>query len=523
MLPGKKYTPEEIARIAWRGKWLILIPFLVVTMSAVVMSHRLPKRYRSETVIMVIPQGVPESFVRSTITTRIEDRLNSLREQILSRSRLERIIRDFDLYADLRKVTVMEEIVERMRNDIDVKVERGDAFRISYLSDRPRAAQQVTERLASLFIEENLRDREVQADSTNQFLDSQLEEARRRLQEHERKLAAYEKTYAGQLPTQVQGNLQGIQNAQLQYQALTESINRDQDRKLLLERQISDLQNPATDATVSVTVAAAVPAIATVADQLKAAQDRLQLLELHLKPEHPDVKAAKTVIRDLAAKVEAQPVTPPPSNAGSPARPVSAAERAREARLHELRAELNNLDTQLAGKRRTEAQLNATIASYQAKIDAVPSRAAELTELTRDYATEQNAYTSLLAKRQDSKISANLERNQRGEQFRVLDAARVPERPASPNVMKINVVGALLGLALGLGIVALLEYLDSTFKTENEIRRVLDLPVLALVPMMASEQEQRARRARLKLVALAASLVLLSGAVAVVLWKLQAV
>src|SRR5687767_9507320 len=225
MLPGKKYTPEEIARIAWRGKWLIVIPFVVATISAVLISDRLPRLYRSETVILVIPQGVPESFVRTTVTTRIEGRLTSLREQILSRSRLEPIVGELDLYADLRKGMVMEDVVDRMRRDIDVKVERGDAFRISYLSDSPVSAQQVTERLASMFINENLRDREMQAESTNQFLDSQLEEARHRLQEHERKVAAYQKAYSGELPNQVQGNLQAIQSAQLQLQALTESIN----------------------------------------------------------------------------------------------------------------------------------------------------------------------------------------------------------------------------------------------------------------------------------------------------------
>ncbi len=131
----------------------------------------MPNRYRSETLILVVPQRVPESYVKSTVTARIEDRLQSISQQILSRTRLERIIQDFNLYATERRAGVMEDIVEQMRRDIDVQIVKGDAFRVSYTGDDPRTVMQVTERLASLFIEENLRDRAVLAEDSYQFLD----------------------------------------------------------------------------------------------------------------------------------------------------------------------------------------------------------------------------------------------------------------------------------------------------------------------------------------------------------------
>jgi polysaccharide chain length determinant protein (PEP-CTERM system associated) len=519
VLPGKKYSPEDILRIAWHRKWVILVPFVVAAISTAAISHRLPKKYRSETVILVIPQRVPENYVRPTVTTRIEDRLTTLREQILSRSRLERIVQDFDLYPETRKQMVMEDVIVAMRNDIDVKVERGDAFRVSYVSSDPRTAQKVTERLASLFIEENLRDRELQAEGTNQFLDSQLEEARRNLLEHEKKLESYQRQYAGQLPNQVQANMQAIQSAQMQLQSLTESINRDTDRRLMLERQIADLQAAPADSVPVLPAGSELPAGASAAQQLEAAEARLHALESRLKPEHPDVKALKSVIRDLEAKAAAEAARQPAPQSGP--RPASAAELIRQNRLRDLTAELKNLDNQLTAKRQHEKQLTDVIASYQSKIDAVPTREAELTELTRDYATLQTAYTTLLARREDSKVAANLERNQRGEQFKVLDPARIPERPASPQVMKINVMGAGLGLMLGLGIVALLEYRDTSFKTEEDVKQLLQLPVLALIPMMASERERRNRKRRLKLLSLGAAVVVLSSAVVLVLWKLQ--
>ena len=188
MIPGKKYTPEDLLDIAKRRWWLIVLPFLVVSIGTAIYARLLPNLYRSETVILVVPQQIPESYVRATFTTRIEDRLQSIQQQILSRTFLERIILDFDLYARARKTTVMENVVETMRRrDISIETVKGDAFRVAYVSGDPQIAMKVTERLAALFIEENRHDREVLANGTNQFLESQLEDARRRLAEHEKR------------------------------------------------------------------------------------------------------------------------------------------------------------------------------------------------------------------------------------------------------------------------------------------------------------------------------------------------
>ena len=240
MIPGKQYTPEIVLQIAWRHKWRIVVPFVVIATAASLITYRLPNRYRSDTLILVVPQRVPESYVRSTVTTRIEDRLQSISQQILSRTRLERIIQDFNLYADRRKTDLMEDIVERMRKDIDLEVVKGDAFRVSFTASDPRTAMRVTERLASFFIDESLRDREVLAEGTNQFLESQLEDARRQLIENEKKLEEYRRKHDGQLPTQLDANMQGVHNTEMQLQALLDSLNRDRDRRLVLERLVAD-------------------------------------------------------------------------------------------------------------------------------------------------------------------------------------------------------------------------------------------------------------------------------------------
>ena len=137
MLPGKTYTPEDFLAIAWRRKWIIVIPWFCLSVATIVSSHYLPDQYRSETLILVVPQQVPQDYVRSTITTRIEDRLNSINQQILSRTRLERIITEFNLYQNERRNGIMEDVVQRMRaRDIGVETLKGDAFRVSYVGFR---------------------------------------------------------------------------------------------------------------------------------------------------------------------------------------------------------------------------------------------------------------------------------------------------------------------------------------------------------------------------------------------------
>ena len=513
MIPGKKYTPEDILGIAKRRAWLIIVPFILIAAGAAVESRLTPNMYRSETVILVVPQRIPESYVRATVTSRIEDRLQSIGQQILSRTRLEAIINDLNLYTDARKSTVMENVVEMMRKDIGIETVKGDAFKVSYVSGDPRAAMDVVNRLASLFIEENRRDREVLADGTSQFLESQLEDARRRLAEYEKKVEEYRRQYSGELPTQVQSNLQVIQNTQLQVQALVESIDRDRDRRLVLERSIADASVPDTKLEASsIAESSANPA----GEELDAARRSLRALEGRLTPEHPDVIRAQRLVRELEAKAAAISRSAP-APAATAAR-VSPGTGPRQSRLRGLQEELDNLDRQIAYKQSEERRLRAVMTTYQARVEAAPRRESELIELTRDYATVQQLYTNLLTKREDSKIAANLERRQAGEQFRVLDPARMPERPFSPNRMRMNLIGAFAGLAVGLALAGLLEFRDTTLRTDDDVAVSVGLPVLAMIPLMVtSADRQRQIRVRWIAVATAAAVMVLSTAA--VIWK----
>lgn len=522
MIPGKQFTPEDILSLVKRYKWLIVLPFVLGTLISLIVSQVLPDKFRSDTLIMVVPQRVPESYVQSTVTGRIEDRLQSISQQIMSRTRLERIITDLNLYVEQRRTGIMQDIVEGMRTDINVQTVRGDAFRVSFAYENARTAQQVTERLAGLFIEENLRDRRVLAEGTNQFLESQLEDAKQKLQAHEKRLEDYRRANAGTLPQQFESNLQVIQNTQMQIQATIESINRDRDRRLILERMVADAEAEVQAAAAAVPAAVATgdpqaQAGATAAQQLEAARAQLQALSVRLKPQHPDIVRMNRVVRELEAKAEQEALQGPVSGAAGP-RTVSPAQAAREKRVRELRLEIEGLDRQLATKAQEEQRLRGVVATYQARVDAIPGRESELTNLMRDYDTLSAMYTSLLGKYENSRVAADLEARQIGEQFRVLDPANLPPRPFSPNRTMINAAGAVIGLGLGVGLVALLVFRDQSLRTEADVVMTLSLPVLAMIPVMATDMERaRERKRKWLLSAAALGVTLLLGLTALAL------
>jgi polysaccharide chain length determinant protein (PEP-CTERM system associated) len=421
---------------------------------------------------------------------------------LLSRSTIERLIQELDLYPEDRRLKPLEEIVAAMRRRITVSLDQGEVFRISYESDDPEVAQKVTARLASLLNEENARDRQGLATDTSAFLEEELKTAEGRLVEQERSLARFRREHAGELPDQMPSIMQAIQNRQLQQQSLTESLARDRSERLLVERQRADLAattvvDPVPAAGVSAAALDTLPASV----QLDAARAELERLELSRTPKHPDVRAARRKVESLKvrAKEEAEArVRAAESRADKPPA-LSAAEVNRANRASELEAQILNLERQIAAKEDMQKRLEGEIHTYQSKAETVPLRESQLAALTRGYETLQQTYQALLRKKQDSEMAANLERRRAGEQFSIVDPAGLPERPYWPNRLQIIAIGLAAGLGLGACLAFLLEYRDTTMRTETDVVAALDLPLVALIPDMQSSAERaRARRARVR-------------------------
>jgi polysaccharide chain length determinant protein (PEP-CTERM system associated) len=506
LIPGKQYTPEIILGIAWRYKWVILIPAILIAGGVAMWTRTLIDMYSSEVLILVVPQQVARDYVKSTVTASAAERMQTISQQILSRSRLEKIVTDLNLYLYERQHgAIMEDLVDSMRAGIVVQGVRADSFRVGFMSPDPRIAMQVADKLGSAFIDESLRDREVLSEGTSQFLEAQLEDARRQLIDNEKRLETYRRNHNGELPQQVTANMQGMQNAAMQLQALDDSINRDTERQAVLKDTIADLE-------VSQYSQAPAPPPAqhaeTAADRLHAAEAALRAMEMRLKPTHPDVIRARKGLDALRKAADdeaaAQPIFVEET--------ISPAERLRLTRLADANRELVALQQGVQYKAAEQKRLRAVQADYQARLEATPARENELVDLMRDYGTLQGLYQSLLSKRQESQISANLERRQIGEQFRILDPARMPGRPFTPNRPRYYGMGVLGGLAVGLVLAGLLEYLDRTMRSEDDVRAALNLPVVAAIPFI-HERISLGRRVLVTVSAATAAAIVIGGAV----------
>jgi polysaccharide chain length determinant protein (PEP-CTERM system associated) len=388
-------------------------------------------------------------------------------------------------------------------------------------------AQKVVERLASFFIDTNARERGSQAEQTSSFLEAQMADARTRLEAQEQKLKDFRERNAGRLPTQMQANMQAIQSAQMALQAAIESVARDRDRKLILERLYNEAVAEAEaegsasgSGSTSGDPAANIPANAPPEQRLEAARRALTQMEIRLSEKHPDVGRLKRLIADLERQVEAGALQRPVNPEGMDAPPVATPDQTRKRdKLREQRAELESLERQINFKANEERRLRAEIAGYQRRLEAVPGVESEWVALTRDYDTLQASYRELLAKSENSKMAASLEQRQIGEQFRILDPPRVPQKPFSPNRPRINMMGAAAGLGIGLALLGLAWFSDSTMRSEADVLGAIDLPVMALLPYVPSEQDRRVWRRRRWLEATA--VIVLMVAVGSLFWFLR--
>ncbi|MBI1875764.1 MAG: hypothetical protein HYS05_18005 [Acidobacteria bacterium] len=485
MIPGKTYTPDDILRAAWRRRWWIAIPTVIVSIGAVISSLLAPERYQAEALVQVLPPAVPDAVVQSTVGSRfrMEERLPTIQRAILTRPRLQKIIEDFNLYEKMRRSTVMENVLEQMGKDTVFTIVDQEIFRVGYIAGTPQLAYDVSKRLTALFLEESTRDREGLAEATQDFLQTQLDDAKRRLLEQERKLQEYQTQYGGELPEQQAANLQVLNSTQLQVQQLAEALNRDRNDRLFLQRQLERAMtdDPAVATALAPGAPKSLAELGTPAQQLDAARAELRAIELKLTPEHPDILQAKRNIEKLEQKVRSDARA-----GGKPGRTLTAAEALKESRIADLQGQFELADRQIANKLAEQGRLQSTIGEYRRRLEAVPLRESEMTALTRDYKTIQELYNSLLQKREGAKIAANLERGAIGERFKVLDPGRVPEKRISPKRTQMCLVGLGMGLLLGLAIGGLVEFRDSALRTDEDVEASLGLPVLAIVPTVGA-------------------------------------
>ncbi len=476
--PEKKITLDEYLEILRRRMWHIIIPFVLILAGAIIYAIIAPREYKASTLVLVSPQRVPEDFVRATVTSKVEERLQSIAQEVMSRTRLEKIITELRLYEKEGKSLSKEEVVELMRKNIKVELptkkdEKG-FFTISFISRDPNTATSVANRLSSLFIEENLKIREQQASGTTEFLTTELTQSKVKLDQMEAAVAQYKSRFMGGLPEQRDTNLKILEQMQNQSQRIGESLRAAQDRKLFIQKQLTDMEMPAGAAVAvgngkdslrsnsSSLGSDAGGTYETMKDKL-----RRELEELRTKytDNHPDVISVKKKLAYLE------------KNKDSYGNNVK-----NDPRYKELKNQLMTTSLEIKRFQSESASISAQINKYMGRIEQTPAREQDMAALLREYESTKAAYETLLKKSQEAQQAENLEKRQKGEQFRVIDPARVPEEPFTPDVPKILLIGLLAGLAGGLALAFVREQLDRSFYDAADAELSLGLKVLATIP-----------------------------------------
>ena len=499
MIPKDGLNPQYFLAAFRRRFWYIVMPFFLVSLAAVIYCIKAPKIYTSTALVLIQPQEVPADYIKSTVTTDVQARLSSINEQVMSRSKLEEVINKYNLYPEIRADSSMYVAVERMRKDIGLDVRdskegrRGyggpSAFQVSFEGRDPDKTRDVTQAIANLFIDYNFKLRAEQAAGTTRFLDRELERMKDELRQKEELVRQFKEQNMGLLPEQMQNNYNILNQLQQHLDSVSDALQKTEDRKIILQTQLSKLETLATEPRP---VGGGGEKHLT----LEELREQLEALKYRYSERHPDVIRLKAAIEKTEKDQQTGSADSGPEktdiSAGS-----SETQRLMRMQREDLLVQLKMIDKDIRSLQEEKAQTNKRIEAYRQRIESGPKIEQMFVDLRRDYTRANENYQSLLQKKLQAELAENLERTQKGEQFRILDQANLPEQPSKPKIQKILGLGFMLALGCGLGSAFLREYLDQTFWSRKEVESILELPVLVSIPIITTEREERWKKIKL--------------------------
>jgi polysaccharide biosynthesis transport protein len=382
-----------------------------------------------------------------------------------------------------------------MRKDITIEMitaegrpDQLSAFKVAYSAAKPQLARDVTQELTSLFIDENLQNREQMSEDTTSFLQSQLDEARQSLTQQEEKLRLFRTQHAGELPEQLQSNLQILGGLQIQLQAANDALSQTEQRNLYLRSLLRQYQVTGTTATMDGERAGAPQTT-----REKLASLRAQLTELQGKytDRYPDILRMKQQIAELEAEESRAPAA---SSDVNPSATKSTNEESSP--IIQLRSELSANEFQIQNEKAKIKRLEGQVEMYQSRLNSTPDREQQASAVTRDYDQSRTYYETLLSKKLQSEMATNLEKRRQGEQFRMIDPPSLPARPYWPNRLAFSLGGLALGLALGVAIAVLVDLIKPRIYEASELAELLGPGYVLALPVFNSAQEMAGLRRR---------------------------
>lgn len=516
--------PQDVFDIVRRRKWLMIVPFLLITIITALVAYKLPNIYQSETMIVVEEQKIPANMLAPLDNVDTMDRLNTLQQQILSRSNLLTVIKDFNLYTDFSLKLSDDEKLLALRNAI--KVDPGVTqretstkvayFKIAYENRDPYFAMRVTNRLASLFTEYDYRERQAKANATIEFFSSQVRAIEATLEEHEKRERAYRMLHQNSLSDMLDTNRQMLAMYQTKEKSATEAYDRAIMQAQNLKAQLNSTpEYLESKASKAVTLEKGEDGVVEKGpDELAVAKRDLERLQAKYTAKHPDVLRQTRIVEDLERRRRETPTSVARGGGSSSSlKNEKVVELKVNPAYQKLKLDLMAAEAEvtLRNKEREESKLAG--AEFERRVSVTPEHTMELAWITRDLGSLRDRYQKLRNTLQEAKMTAEMQARQKGESFKIQDQANIPTAPYKPKRMVYVLLGAAIGLGLGILLAVLRELFDERIRTRAEIEGPLGLPVLVEIPEILNDREMQVKRMK-KILAFSISIVLFVGAIA---------
>jgi polysaccharide chain length determinant protein (PEP-CTERM system associated) len=471
----------------------MILPAIALFVVATVVISRLPNIYRSETVILVDPQKVPDSLVQSPVSGGASDRLSTIRQLATSPTRLLALIDKLGLYPQVNSQHDRENAVAMMQKDINIDVadyggQKMSAFKIAFSSESPEEAAKVANGIAAMVIEDNLKARAQAFSGAEQFIDSELEDTKKQLEAKEIEVQRIRTQYVMDLPESKQFHLEALNSLRNQLRASEDRVNQDKQEKVYLQSTANSTAPPTVDLDSGNS-----PSTSPYQASIQRDESRLAELQIRYGPQYPDVRKLQREIAELKAKAAQDAKDQPQQEQENP---TEIAKRA----LHKnpvLQAQVTRLDEEIAQEVKKQASIQPQIEFHLSKLQREPIFEQQIEGFMRDYDTLRTHYNRLLDKKLSADMAMELENRQQGERFVALDSAPIPQRPASPNRPLFSFAGLIGGLLGGFVLALVVEMNDESVRTEHEAARIFGKPVLGGIPRIISAQERHALRLRM--------------------------
>lgn len=477
-----------------RRRILAAVIFTTVMVSAIAFARYLPDLYKA-TALVLVERPVSESFVRTAVSGELESRLHVIKQEILSRDRLTRLVERFNLYPEMRQRASMEDVLNQMRLDVDVLPSgpeqvsgrtRTVSFTLSYTGTSRETVSEVTNAIASFYVTQNDLMRSEEAVRTSQFLRTQLDEARKQLSRQEQAMRSYTAQYIGEMPQQVGVNLATLErlNAELRMNADRQLSTIEQREKLLDGLAVSGALIARAEGGVTSADALSNDVLERLKQIEKMKQD-LAGLEAQFTDRHPDVVVLRERIANLERELDVQKqreVAERRQREEAERKAAAAGVASEVVPPQARRRTLEALDAELERLSKEEASIRQSIAMYEQRLESTPERQQDYNLITRDYQGAKDLYDGLLKRYEEAQFAASVETDRQGERFRILEPALPPAGPAAPNRLRLMILGLLLALGAAVVAVIIAEQLDTSFHSVDELREFTAVPVIATIP-----------------------------------------